>query len=269
MLLFIMEGQLTFRMSLGIFTANAPCLVCFDETENPVILQKRRLRCHCVLFHPQFLNVNMRFSLIRSQQYGDIAHTHDMFLLKPFLDKKYIIPAMDSYLPMLAAAFSCMKNELEIQRDWYWSCRARSYFMEIMISLERLYGLIDNNDQPVYANYPLLTNERMKSALLFVESHFSEDISFSLIQRAAGLNHTTLSQVFFQETGFTPMEYVWRFRVSVAKKHLAFTNIPLKDVAVRCGFKTVQHFSRVFKEQTGQTPATYRREKLEKRMAAL
>ena len=63
----------------------------------------------------------------------------------------------------------------------------------------------------------------------------------------------------------TAIEYLMAFRVKMAKKHLAFTELPSKDVASRCGFQTVQHFSRVFKEHTGATPGAFRREAVQKR----
>ena len=48
----------------------------------------------------------------------------------------------------------------------------------------------------------------------------------------------------------TPIEYVWHHRLVVAKKFLEFTDLPIKDIALRCGFKTTQHFSRKFEESS-------------------
>lgn len=40
-----------------------------------------------------------------------------------------------------------MRRELTEQRDWYRSCRGRSYFMEIIIALERMFGLVGYGEQ--------------------------------------------------------------------------------------------------------------------------
>ena len=56
-----------------------------------------------------------------------------------------------------------------------------------------------------------------------------------------------------------------QYRVTVAKKQLAFTEVPIKDIANMTGFKTVQHFVRIFKERTGLTPAEYRKQAVQKR----
>ena len=61
------------------------------------------------------------------------------------------------------------------------------------------------------------------------------------------------------------MDYLMKYRVTVAKKQLEFTNVPIKDVAAMSGFKTVQHFSRVFKNHTGATPAEFRKIAVQKR----
>ena len=67
------------------------------------------------------------------------------------------------------------------------------------------------------------------------------------------------------ELGCTAMEYLMAYRTTVAKKQLAFTEVPIKDIANMTGFKTVQHFSRIFKEHTGATPAEYRKRAVENR----
>ena len=66
----------------------------------------------------------------------------------------------------------------------------------------------------------------------------------------------------------TPMAYLWSYRLRVAKKHLAFTSLPVKDIALRCGFKTVQHFCRKFEATNGLTPTAYRNQALKARRAA-
>lgn len=270
LLLFISEGLATFHIGKKTISATAPCFVCFDESENPVLIKKRKLKCNSIYFHPQFLNINMTFSLIKSNFYGDIAHTHDMFLLKPFTDKVFAVPITEQYLDGLQNSFTEMKNELENQRDWYWSCRGRSYFMEIMIALERMYGLIGRGELLACDDYGgTIKNERIKKAVLFIESHYGSEITLMDIVKNTRVNHTSLTELFKEELNTTPIEYLWGFRIRVAKKHLAFTEVPLKDISIRCGFKTVQHFSRVFKEHTDNTPAKFRKNALEERKRGL
>ncbi|HOJ49017.1 MAG TPA: AraC family transcriptional regulator [Bacillota bacterium] len=270
LLLIVYDGTAVFLVGERKITAVAPCFVCFSETENPVLVESRNFKSYSIYFHPQFLNINMTFAFIRSEFYGEVAQVHDLFLLKPFVYNIFVIPIQYEYLEQVVASFFQMKAALELQTDWYWSCRARSYFMEIIICLERLCSFSPSGDAILNDGVNgKIKNDLLRNAILFIESHYGSHISFSDICRAAQTNHTTLVKIFRDELFVTPMEYLWQYRVSVAKKHLAFTEIPLKDITARCGFKTVQHFSRIFKEHTGKTPLQFRKQAVEDRIANL
>lgn len=266
LLIILTKGKLEFRVGGERITAASPAFLCFDETENPVLVSKSKARYTCIYFHPQFLNINMTFELLRSDRFEDIASAHDMFLLKPFTDKARVIPICESQLEKTERAAHYMQRELEEQRDWYWSCRGRSYFMEIIITLERMYGLIGYGIKHNKAdNLPVIENPKLHDAVLYIEGHYSEDIKLSDISANAGVNHTTLTTLMKQELGCTAIEYLIKYRITVAKKQLEFTSVPIKDIANMTGFKTVQHFGRIFKAQTGATPAEFRKTAVQKR----
>lgn len=259
------EGTAEFTIGDRSVTVTAPAFVFFNEKENPVLKSKRKFKSYSIYFHPKFLNVNMSFELLRKRDYADIAHVHDLFLLKPFIDECYTVPIIHSFVDKLIDSCEEMKKELTEQRDWYWSCRGRSYFMEIIIALERMYGIIGRGTPNNADNTSTFKNNHLRQAVIFIESHYSEEINLKNIAEAAGINHTTLTSLFKEESNMTAIEYLQNYRISVAKKQLEFTDVPMKDIANRCGFKTVQHFNRIFKNITGFTPATFRTESVEKR----
>lgn len=265
LLVVLTVGSLTFEVEGERFTATAPCFICFDETADPRRIGRKKAPCHAIYFHPQFLNVNMTFPMLHTDVWGDLAQKHDMFLLKPFLDKQHVVPISESYLDRVVFACREMQRELQEQRDWYWSCRGRSYFMEILIALERMYGLMGHSRGLPADTSTTVADKRLREAILYIESHFADPLTLPEIVQQSGLNHTTLTALMKKATGQTVMDYLMSFRVAVAKKQLAFTSVPIKDVALRCGFKTVQHFGRVFKEHTGHSPARFRTEAVERR----
>jgi len=267
LLLIVYEGSACFEVGGLSFEAVAPCFVCFDEKEEPRLLEKRVLKCDAVYFHPTFLNINMTFERVHSDTYEEVAINHDMFLLRPFTDtSRYVFPLFDEYMANLKRLFSNLENELFDQRDWYWSCRSRSYFMEMIFMLERAYGIIGQNN--VSSALPRVKNPHLKNAVFYIENHYQDSITLENIIKAAALNHSTLTQLFKNELGVTPIEYLWQYRITVAKKHLEFTSLPVKDIAGRCGFKTVQHFSRRFEANTGETPTAFRDNAVARRKAA-
>ena len=266
LLIILSKGRLEFNIDGQKITATAPAFLCFDESENPVLISKTKAQYTCIYFHPTFLNVNMTFELLRSNSYNDIASTHDMFLLKPFINKEYVIPIIDTGVEKIETSAEYMAKELTEQRDWYWSCRGRSYFMEIIIALERMYGLIGYGlTHKKSDTTPIIKNSKLRNAVLYIESHYGDSITLSDISANAGINHTTLTSLMKEELGCTAIEYLIQYRITIAKKQLGFTDVPIKDIANMVGFKTVQHFNRIFKEITGATPAEFRKTAVQKR----
>ena len=266
LLIILTAGKLEFKVENEQLYAAAPAFICFDETADPMLISKQKAQYDCIYFHPEFLNVNMSFEMLRKKDYGDIASTHDLFLLKPFTDKAYVVPIAEAQLEKITQAAEFMQEELKNQRDWYWSCRGRSYFMEIIIALERMYGLIGYGvTHQKSDNTPIVKNAKLRDAVLYIESRFDESITLPDIAKAAGMNHTTLTALMKEELGLTAIEYLMKYRITVAEKQLEFTSVPIKDIANMVGFKTVQHFGRIFKEITDTTPAEFRKTAVQKR----
>ena len=135
--------------------------------------------------------------------------------------------------------------------------------MEMMLLLERTYGLIGQNDSVGCANK--IQNPHLKRAVIYIENHYQDAITVTDNVKAASFNHSNLTQLFKDELDMTPVEYVWHHRLREAKKFLEFTNLPVKDVVSRCGFKTTQHFSRKFEESFGCNPTDFRTDAVSQR----
>ncbi len=245
--------------------AIAPCFLCFDDRISPRLVSKRGVRCDSIYFDPTFINVNMTSARVHGNDYDQMAAMFDLFILKPFTDEEhFVFPLFDECLGSTKQMFGGMEREFSQQTDWFWSCRSRSYFMELIFLLEYAYNFsqrIDDENRVVTAR-----NVHLQKALLYIGAHFAEGITLLDIVRASGINHTTLTHLFRDELGMTPVGYLWHHRIQVAAKQLEFTALPIKDIAARCGFQTVQHFSRKFRSHTGETPSEFRTNKLRARM---
>lgn len=269
LLLIVHEGSVSLQCGEEIVDAMAPCLLCFDERRPLKLLSRRNLCCDAIYFHPTFLNVNMTFERVHLGGYEELATIHDLFLLTPFVtDHRPILPMFDDYQASMRFLFSKLAEELEVQSDWYWSCRSRSYFIEIMLLLERVYCSMGGRYVEVAEEVDEFNNAFLKQAVSFIENNYNEPITLQDIVRSCSVNHSTLTALFKDELGITPVAYLWHYRLVVAKKLLEFTNLPVKEIAKRCGFKTVQHFSRKFEEQLGLSPAVFRAQAIARRKAS-
>ena len=61
-----------------------------------------------------------------------------------------------------------------------------------------------------------------------------------------------------KETGQSAQEYIQSKLMEVAKEKVFDRSKTINEIAFELGFKYPQHFSRFFKERTGQSPNEYR-----------
>lgn len=92
-----------------------------------------------------------------------------------------------------------------------------------------------------------------------LNDRFVNPPSLSVLAAEVGVHPAHLARTFHRRFGCTTGEYIRRLRVAVAVRKLAATRAALAEVAAEAGFADQSHFGRVFKNQTGVTPAQYRR----------
>ena len=266
LLLIVVSGSAVFRFGEEEIVANAPCFVTFSEEHKPELIRKKKLQVKAIYFHPTFMNINLTFEFLRDGRFTDLASVHDLFMMSPFLQHHVAIPIIDGYMPRLLGAFEEMHLQLTHQPDDFWSCRARAGFIDIIMALETHYRMLISGKLTVDGQVTKeITCPFVKRALYHIESYYMEKVTFAQILMASGTNHTTLTRNFKEETGRTVMDYLQHYRIEMAKKHLRFTEMPLKDIARQCGFATTEHFSRVFTSEAGTPPASFRRQAVDKR----
>lgn len=79
------------------------------------------------------------------------------------------------------------------------------------------------------------------------------------LAQAGGMSRTSFAVLFQKKMAMTPMQYVTSWRMEVAKKSLANPANTLTIAAESAGYASESAFSRVFKKETGKTPAGYRK----------
>src|SRR5215467_10499454 len=105
-----------------------------------------------------------------------------------------------------------------------------------------------------------LTPARLRKVVEMVHAKIDSDLSLEELADAAGLSITHFSQMFRQSTGQSPHQFVLQRRIERAKEMLRAAESRVLDVAVACGFKSQEHFARVFRSVCGASPTEYRQE---------
>jgi AraC-like DNA-binding protein len=79
------------------------------------------------------------------------------------------------------------------------------------------------------------------------------------LARSVGLSRSALGQRFQTLIGTPPMQYLTRWRTSLAATRLRESNVAIVQVAVEVGYESEAAFSRAFKKEFGLPPAAWRR----------
>jgi len=103
-----------------------------------------------------------------------------------------------------------------------------------------------------------LTPGRLRRVIELVHAKMEDGLTLEEMAESAGLSIAHFSQMFHKATGESPHQFVLRRRVERAKNMLRAAEARVLDVAVACGFKTQQHFARVFRRICGASPTQYR-----------
>lgn len=91
-----------------------------------------------------------------------------------------------------------------------------------------------------------------------IHEEFESNITLDLIASRLHYNPNYLSSIFRKEMNISFSEYLSMYRINMAKKWLAETDISVKDISDKLNFNNSQNFIRSFKKIEGTTPGKYR-----------
>lgn len=99
----------------------------------------------------------------------------------------------------------------------------------------------------------------VERATVYLDSQLTKPIKVPEVARIVGLSTSHLAALFRQVHGVSVLEYHSRQRMALARDLLDSTDLPIADVASRCGFEDPFYFSRQFRKYHSMSPSEYRR----------
>ena len=85
------------------------------------------------------------------------------------------------------------------------------------------------------------------------------DVTLEKVAAYAGYSKTHICRIFKETIGKSFSDILADIRISRAKYSILNRNMSIKDIALKCGYDSVEYFQRLFKKKTGMTPGQYRR----------
>ncbi len=123
-------------------------------------------------------------------------------------------------------------------------------------SLVQPQGVVTRRSTDVSAT----TDRQVATALRLIREEACTGIQAGAVVARMPVSRSVLQRRFRKEIGRSIQEEIIQVRLQRARELLAKTDLPLVEVAERCGFKHQEYLGVVFKARTGKTPAQYRRQ---------
>ncbi|MBN8860137.1 MAG: helix-turn-helix domain-containing protein [Sphingobacteriales bacterium] len=108
------------------------------------------------------------------------------------------------------------------------------------------------------ADYNDFYPDRLVDVVRFINDNLHEPISLRQVADIAFMTEQSFCRFFKKRTKKSFSQFLNAARISRACEMLRQTNKAITDIAYRCGYNSLSHFCRVFKEHTGMSPFSYR-----------
>ena len=101
-------------------------------------------------------------------------------------------------------------------------------------------------------------HSRLHYILHFIQQNLTEKIAVDALSRKAYMSRNEFYRWFREQFGVSPLEYINRERIKLAKQLMSDQKNSITQVSHQCGFTDVNYFVRLFKKAEGITPGSYR-----------
>lgn len=128
--------------------------------------------------------------------------------------------------------------------------------MTLSTYLEGLLEQVADKGEP---RAPRLTHADRTRIQGYVHEHLAREVTIKELAEMTGYSLDHFARLFKHTFGLPPHRYLLDCRVNAARDYLSVGDLPLAEIALRCGFGTQAHFNGIFKLRTGVAPGEYRR----------
>ena len=100
-------------------------------------------------------------------------------------------------------------------------------------------------------------HDRMQFVLHYIHENLTEKIPVNELCSKAYLSRNAFFKWFKEQFGITPLDYINKERVKLAKQLIASKKSSIKEISLQCGFSDENYFVRMFRKIEVITPGAY------------
>lgn len=171
-------------------------------------------------------------------------------LITPELNKELHIFAKKTMMDIYKLYNS--KSELAVVKTYL---RMIDLFVALReFQLEQSKILMECDDEKI-SEY----SEKFGTVFKYIDNNYMYDISLEQLADVAGYSKFHFSRIFKQYNSMSYLQYINARRTRAAEMLLLDPTIPITEVAMRSGFKSLTTFNRIFKEIKHCTPTDFKK----------
>ena len=198
-------------------------------------------------FLPQFI-------LAQSSNLFDIKY------LRAFLNRE---SSFENRLPRDNPAMRTIVSLMEQMKEEYdqklpdYELMIKVKLLAILVEINRNYGFAGDKDLSHITNEHFIQISR---SVKYIDEHLTEELCLEELASVANMSCSYFSHIFKLVNRISPLDYIIRRRIDLAKTALLDSDDSVLEIAYRCGFNNTANFNRAFRKRTGLTPSSYRKQ---------
>jgi len=212
--------------------------LCFDD--NDLIMQ-------VVMFDP---------SLIWSGSNNVLDYEY----LKPFRETESNfcnkLDQQNDKIYVVISALIEIENECKDMKPCY-ELMVKSHLLRLMTLIIRYFKKCDEEYSGIYIS-PVVS-QKIRQAIEYIEMCYNKPVKIAELAGIAEMSDAYFCNIFKVLVGMSPIVYIIRKRISLAKEMLKNTKQKISYISANCGFNSISNFNHIFKEYTGFSPGEYRK----------
>ena len=170
------------------------------------------------------------------------------------------------YPPEMVPRFREMFGEL---KGFLFSWMPHELILELRRELKNLEqpGTADRLDQlairiiseiMLHRNETLRDENTLALRIHTIAASLTRGKSLRDVLNVQGMSERSFYRAWSQVFSVSPHQYILKFRLDEARRLLCETDLPLSEIAERCGFSSLSYFHQVFRDRLDLTPREYR-----------
>lgn len=204
-------------------------------------------------FMPRFINQNFE-NILNTESFLDFAY------IEPFLVSENLVKPRLNLVGKVQVEIENILNEalheFDSRKPGY-NLLIRSLLLKLLVLVGREFTeeLENSEARSIYDRH----RDAIFGAIKYIDEHYSEELSVEDVAKRFMLSQSYFSYLFKSITSKTFTEYLNGLRISRALELLKKTDKRVLDICYEVGFNNVNHFNRMFRQQIGIPPLTYRK----------